>query len=1087
MRRHALIADHLVLVLILIIFSALTLYQSIVLPLGEADDETDHYQYLRFVARTGHPPLTESERREAGFKGGLAPLYYWLVAWPVALVGESSSPDVRRVDARPERHIPGDGLGINHVMHTIDEQWPWQGQTLAWHLVRFLSLPMAWVTIIATYALGRSLVPRLKIVAIGAAAFVAFLPRFVIGSAAISDDNLVLALIALLLLVQIFILQRGQPPGVRIMVIFGALFGLSLVTKYFSLILIPEIILVLWLVTRKPGASRRSTSIALLAFVAALMLTAGLWFIFIVVRFNRIAELGLIPGLAAALGEPQVTEGLIGLLSGQVVRPVAATYSLGPWFGLFYRSFWFEYGWMQLFAPRWLYALFTIFLVVVLLGLIRKIRTNDAAQKRKAGDAGRPGSIIAATVRSSQIPSHSTWLLVLHVLLFVLVLLARYVLSATIDTAQGRHLYPALPVIALLAALGIYFAAGWAASFRVSRWLTFAGMALLFLVPAVILLGPGIVVQDSRLALRHAPFILPFYRTLAVSATPILLPVEQRQSIEFDDRLWLLGLDVPGEAIAGQTLPVTLYWAAENEAGRDYLVSLCLQDDAARPVACWRGNVADGRYPARAWEPGDTVIDRIHIPIPRCYELTDQSYRLKLEIYPADPASPAPSPLSEPLLGHTFLEPEISIRPTDLSTDPPQTVELWQADRRLSQPTELEAGQALAQIHYNRPDPESFPAFTRTNGVTDRWLPLPAFDTPLYLPCRDGPEPAAYQSHFIVHPTLTSGTYRSTSAASLPDLSLTLRNRRFAPITTTLSFSDTLSPRSVQLPDQPPADLIDPALAPGSQTAAYVLDPSSNAQLPVTVRWQSRRWMAEPLIVSVKLLDKDFNVADERVAALGGRYPNVLWVPTELVEESYPVTLEPDAPPGRYFLELSLIRQDERLPNGFEYLPLSNNGDHPGPNLYPLTIRLLDPAHDSQPAQPLEAELGDVVRLVGYDLNPAFSDSPPRLELALYWTSTGEIPIDYTVFTQVVDQAGQVWAQWDNPPQAGRLPTSTWSARDSVVDRYNLQFQQGAPAGDYRLLVGMYEPTTGERLPVTIDGQPQPNHAIELTTISFDP
>jgi hypothetical protein len=245
--------------------------------------------------------------------------------------------------------------------------------------------------------------------------------------------------------------------------------------------------------------------------------------------------------------------------------------------------------------------------------------------------------------------------------------------------------------------------------------------------------------------------------------------------------------------------------------------------------------------------------------------------------------------------------------------------------------------------------------------------------------------------------------------------------------------------------------------------------------------------MAEPLIVSVKLLDKDFNVADERVAALGGRYPNVLWVPTELVEESYPVTLEPDAPPGRYFLELSLIRQDERLPNGFEYLPLSNNGDDPGPNLYPLTIRLLDPAHDSQPAQPLEAELGDVVRLVGYDLNPAFSDSPPHLELALYWTSTGEIPIDYTVFTQVVDQAGQVWAQWDNPPQAGRLPTSTWSARDSVVDRYNLQFQQGAPAGNYRLLVGMYEPSTGERLPVTIDGQPQPDHAIELTTISFDP
>ena len=44
------------LILILFAFSVLTVYQSILLPIGEADDETDHYQYHRFVARTGHPP-----------------------------------------------------------------------------------------------------------------------------------------------------------------------------------------------------------------------------------------------------------------------------------------------------------------------------------------------------------------------------------------------------------------------------------------------------------------------------------------------------------------------------------------------------------------------------------------------------------------------------------------------------------------------------------------------------------------------------------------------------------------------------------------------------------------------------------------------------------------------------------------------------------------------------------------------------------------------------------------------------------------------------------------------------------------------
>ena len=363
--------DHWGLFVLLAVFTALSVYQSLVLPLGEADDETDHYQYLRFVARTGHPPLTETGRSEAGFKGGLAPLYYWLAAWPVALVGADTLPDVRRVDSRPQRFIPTDGLGINHVLHTLDEVWPWQGQPLAWHLVRLLSIPMSWITIVATYALARRLFESPPLIALGAAAFVAFLPRFVLGSAAVSDDNLVFAIISLLLLVQVALLQRRRPPSARQMFLFGALFGLALVTKYFSLILLPEILLTLFIVLRIPDSnvSKKFPYRQLVAFLAALLLTAGFWFIFIAIRFNRVAELGWIAGLAASLGEPQITEGLVGLLSGQSVRPPAATYSPLAWLSLLYRSFWFEYGWMQLFAPAWVYWMFSLFAFLVAAGL----------------------------------------------------------------------------------------------------------------------------------------------------------------------------------------------------------------------------------------------------------------------------------------------------------------------------------------------------------------------------------------------------------------------------------------------------------------------------------------------------------------------------------------------------------------------------------------------------------------------------------------------------------------------------------------------------------------------------------------------
>ncbi|MCB0194450.1 MAG: glycosyltransferase family 39 protein, partial [Anaerolineae bacterium] len=624
------------LVVILVIFTLLTIYNSVLLPIGEADDETDHYQYHRFVAQTGHPPLTETERREAGFKGGLAPLYYWLTAWPIALVGEDSLPDIRRVDSRPERHIPTDGLGINHVLHTLDETWPWRGQILAWHLVRLLSLPMGWVTIIATYALAHRLQPKTPLIALMAAAFVAFLPRFVISSAVINDDNLVFALTALLLLVQVIILQSDHPPTPKIMALFGALFGLSLVTKYFSLILIPEILFTLWFAFRKKTTSHvpRSTLHPLLAFLIALFLTAGLWFIFITLRFNRINELGLIPGLAASLGEPQITEGLIGLISGQSVRPVAATYALPEWFGLLYRSFWFEYGWMRVFAPTWIYILFALFSLIVIIGLIEKYGFYANNPKTNAHSSENNLCIVPPTIHA---------LFILHISLFLAVVLARYILSATIDTGQGRHLYPALPVIAYYGSVGLYrlFFSYDVVRSAYLKWLfsPIAGVVLitiLFISPALISLQPAL-------------FIWPHYDTLPVTTAPVQIPTAQRFDLEFADGVSFRGFVVDEAISAGNALPVSLYWHAEKEAQQDYLVSLCLRDDQERSVGCWRGQFADGRYPARAWEAGDTLIDTVFIPTPTCYRLTQAEYTLHLGVWALDPTSPTPtSPTGDP-------------------------------------------------------------------------------------------------------------------------------------------------------------------------------------------------------------------------------------------------------------------------------------------------------------------------------------------------------------------------------------------------------------------------------------------------------
>ena len=53
-------------------------------------------------------------------------------------------------------------------------------------------------------------------------------------------------------------------------------------------------------------------------------------------------------------------------------------------------------------------------------------------------------------------------------------------------------------------------------------------------------------------------------------------------------------------------------------------------------------------------------------------------------------------------------------------------------------------------------------------------------------------------------------------------------------------------------------------------------------------------------------------------------------------------------------------------------------------------------------------------------------------------------------------------------PQAGALPTSTWTAGERVDDHYRLEIPDDAPPGLYTVEIGIYDPITGDRLPVNL-------------------
>ncbi|MCK4316337.1 MAG: hypothetical protein KAX24_11250, partial [Anaerolineae bacterium] len=87
------------------------------------------------------------------------------------------------------------------------------------------------------------------------------------------------------------------------------------------------------------------------------------------------------------------------------------------------------------------------------------------------------------------------------------------------------------------------------------------------------------------------------------------------------------------------------------------------------------------------------------------------------------------------------------------------------------------------------------------------------------------------------------------------------------------------------------------------------------------------------------------------------------------------------------------------------------------------------------------------------------------ISLTLVWRAEEVPDADYTVFVHLVDQGGALVAQADHPPLDGAYRTSFWAPGDVVRDPYRLTVDDAVTPCACTLLVGMYDPRTGNRLP----------------------
>jgi len=160
----------------------------------------------------------------------------------------------------------------------------------------------------------------------------------------------------------------------------------------------------------------------------------------------------------------------------------------------------------------------------------------------------------------------------------------------------------------------------------------------------------------------------------------------------------------------------------------------------------------------------------------------------------------------------------------------------------------------------------------------------------------------------------------------------------------------------------------------------------------------------------------------------------------------------------------------ERLPPGWAMIYLHNPPPH--------TWAIFEPF--SQPAYPVQANLGQQVALLGYDIRARGNGPDRTLRVAVYWQALVELPEDYTIFLHLTAPDGFVKAQKDRQPFDSLWPTRRWTPGDVLADRFEIPLEASMQPGDYLLLAGMYTPQTGQRLPL-VEGPVGPSpHAVLL-------
>jgi hypothetical protein len=547
------------LAIVLIAYLGIAATYNFATPIFEAPDEIYHYLYVRNLAEGNGLPRDpgRGSRVPAQEEAAQPPLYYTVAAALTFWAPRGDFNTISKANLAGSRGDPRTDGNKNLYLHGPDQGFPWRGEVLTVHLVRFTTTIWGALAVLLTYFSGRALVGRAS-VAVVAAAIVAFTPEFAFMSAAVSNDVAVAAAGALLLY-QATRVCRDRPSR-RGALALGLAGGMVVLTKPIAAGALALVAVALAVSARRSAQPIRQTVERFAIAGAGVLAVAGWWFAYNLLTYGSLMPLQSFLSRPNLFGEMPSAASFVSDLNGLRL------------------SYWAMFGWFSIAVPDPFYRIFDLLTLLAVIGL--------------AIQFARPA------VGRFDTAKHFNWLaLSLPLTLLATVLLGVFAYRLVVQDFHGRLLFGAASGIALLLSLG-WSSLAWPNPGRAVAILIAAGLA-------------------ASSAVFPWTVLRPAYRPPALLAQASAHPTSPLTA-RFGDEIRLLGVDLTSGARVqpGDDVPVTLYLQALRKPDADYMLFLKVVAPTGKVLAEVNSHPGHGAYPTSAWQPGPVLADRYQIHLP---------------------------------------------------------------------------------------------------------------------------------------------------------------------------------------------------------------------------------------------------------------------------------------------------------------------------------------------------------------------------------------------------------------------------------------------------------------------------------------